>query len=115
MFAFKPVAVGLTAISLLAGPALADVQTVTLHNETDKTIVGITIDEYGDRGTLEVLEGDTLEPGESTTVDIGMDEDAEGDDQGHDCVGDIHAQFEDGSTDTLDDVNICDDHDISFS
>lgn len=113
MSAQKHTALAITLMLGVTAPAFADVQMLTVHNETDQNIVELTVDEYGDRGELELLDGDTLQAGESITAEIGMDEDA-GDEEAHDCIGDVHADFEDGSSDVMEDVNICDDHDIVF-
>lgn len=98
----------LILMAALPATATAAVQTVTIHNQSDQTIVDLYADEYADRGVIELLGDDTLEPGETTTVDIAYDDDD------NDCVGDLRAVFADGTSDEIDDANICDDQDYVF-
>ena len=96
-------AAGLSALSLLAAPALAqttEAVNFTLNNRTEATLVTLQISESGNNQWGEdILGTDMVEGGGSADVTI--------DDGLEDCNYDIRATFTDGDTLDVRGVNLC--------
>lgn len=96
-------AAGLTALSLLAVPALAQTTepvVFNLRNRTQATLVTLQIGESTNPNWGEdILGQDTLAPGETAEVTIN--------DNLSDCAYDLRATFTDGDTLDVRNINMC--------
>ncbi|MFB2530802.1 hypothetical protein ACEYYB_05350 [Paracoccus sp. p4-l81] len=101
----------LTTLTLIAGlalPSLALAETfqIGIHNEGDEPIVAVHVVDLDGAEYADLLGGAEIDPGDSTTLAIET--------EAEDCEGDLIVDFADGSRDSVEDANLCDDDDYSF-
>jgi hypothetical protein len=90
-----------------AHPSLAGAQDFVFNNGTEMTIRRLQISATGENSWgRNILRGRRIDPGEA--VEINFSNEPE-------CVQDIRAQFEDGSTLQLTEVNLCETNAVTFA
>jgi len=96
------------AVALCAAPAMAAQQDFTVHNKTGKVMTSLYVaptseDSWGP----DILGRGTLDNDEDASVEFDREEDK--------CEWDVKADFEDGSSGEVRDVNLCSVTDVTFS
>lgn len=92
---------------ILPAVAQAEVFQVGIANSGDESIVAVHAVDFEGEGYADLLDGAEIDPGEVASLTFDVDSD--------DCEGDLIVDFADGSQDTAEDINLCDDDDYSFS
>lgn len=102
-----PVTIAMGLALMLPAAAQAEIFQVGISNKGDEPIVAVHAVDFEGEGYGDLLDGDEIDPGEAETVTFEVESD--------DCEGDLIVDFADGTHDTAEGVNLCDDDDYDFS